>query len=272
MAVEEVNLIPEHVKKLFPRVGKLPEGVVEIYREGVEKFSSDSNVSDECRDKVKQTLCAQGRVSAVDGYFAGSNPFIQAFAKRVLPEGSVLVTRPDLEEVVELAPGFLADNYVDFGVSLVTAGDNYEQNDLVAKRLAGELGKVGKTLKHPQLIYTGALEPVADEESNYGLVFVLTEEGKDEAKSFIVDRDSFKWHYIRDDGLSCAYLYRNSVWCAGNERFDYSYSDGRVVVKTAEGSSQKILELKEAYKQLRRGFLGQADDLVKRIEAAKQKI
>lgn len=179
------------------------------------------------------------KFNGANGELAGSSPFmlVQLENSGLLPTETRLATKEDLETAISLDNSFLKRNYVDFGLALRTAGDFYEPNDLLARRLAEQLKQRGIGLGNGKLIPINALRLQEDSNSGYGLFFDLNEQATKEA---IQDLDAFKWDYRRG-GLSCASLYWRRDWISGLGFLDASLGFGRVVVVSAEETSQNFL-------------------------------
>ncbi len=149
----------------------------------------------------------------------------------MLPQGTRIARREDLEYALSQDNDFLRENYTDFGLALRTAGDSYEPNDLLAKRLANQLEKRDIALKTGKLIPLDALSLIDEENSEYGVVIDL----KEESESSIRDLNDFKWDYAREEGLSHADFYwvRGWLWDSDGGRLAGSDGGGRVVVVSA---------------------------------------
>ena len=208
------------IPKVLETAGILDDSVLDAYNDSIKGFN----------EKARTTL---GKFGKADGELTGSCPFMLVHLANsgLLPAGSRLAIRPDLEKAVSFDSDFLAGRYTDFGLALRTAGDSHAPNDLLAKRLAKQLEQRNIELGKGKLIYFDALTQTQDNDSAYGLVFDL----KDNAKDLIRDIADFKWDYTRQEGLACAYLYDGRYWYSDYEHLGVSNSDGRVVPISAEG-------------------------------------
>ncbi len=199
----------------------LDDSVLDAYNESIKGYN----------EKARESL---GKFSGNNGELAGSSPLmiIQLVNAGLLPQGTRLATRDDLKNAILQDAGFLRGNYTDFGLVLRTAGDSYQNNDLLAKRLANQLKKRDIALGKGKLIPLDVLSLAEDSNSAYGVIIDL----KEEAEKSIKDLADFKWNYTIDEGLACASLYRSRSWDSGSEHLAVSDGLGRVVVVSAEGT------------------------------------
>lgn len=187
---------------------------------------------------VRKTL---ERFTIQYGDLTGSSPFmvVNYANEGLLPEGAKPTGRVELEEAIRRDNTFARGNYVDFGLALVTAGDSYKTNHLLAETLANDFKKRAMPLDSGKLISLSALQIRANKNSAYGLTFHLKDDLQDGA---IWDLQAFKWIYgPRKEGLSSACLSRDRDWYSSDRYLDDSSSDGRVALVSAEGTSQKFL-------------------------------
>ena len=126
-------------------------------------------------------------------------------------------------------------NYVDFGVALTHAGDTYQQNNMLAERLAQQLKHRGIALGNGKLLGFNALTLERDSNSIYGIVYGLNDEV---TQNDILDLNSFKWDYNRE-GLSGAFLGWYRYWYADWD-LEYSSGDGRVVAVSGEATRKNL--------------------------------
>ena len=201
----------------------LDDSVLEEYNESIKGYN----------ERARGSL---GKFDRSDGKLIGSNPLmiIHLVNSKLLPEGTKLATREDLGNAISKDGSFLRGKYADFALALRTAGDFYEPNNLLAKRLAEQLKRRDISLDRGKLIPLDALSLTEDENSAYGLVINL----KDRAKSSIRDLNDFKWDRTRDKGLACALLYMDRYWDSNFEHLAYSSGLGRVVVVSAKGATK----------------------------------
>jgi len=221
------------------------------------------------REKVRQTL---GSFEERDGYLAQSSPYrlvaLQGSDKdSLLQKGNVLVARPRLQIAKQNNPDFMSGFYVDFGLNLV-GETGYPVNPVQAEALAKDLRNVGIVLTTPKLVPYSSLMLDINGESPSGLVFKLSEQGRDSAKHSILNTQDFDWNYMpSSNGLFRAYL--NWLgWVAGVDGLADSYGDGRVVVETTGEAMQKNFkglerEATELFDRQRQ----ERDSLISRLKA-----
>ncbi len=213
----------------------LPEGTVRILDDSVlERYNSSIQTYNQ---KARETL---GQFNKANGELTGFSPLmaIQLIDSNMLPAGTSLATRNNLEKAASKNNSFLKGNYTGFGLALRTKGDSYKPNNLLAKRLAEQLKKRDIALGTGKLIPLDVLSLSDYKNSAYGVVLDL----KEEAESSIRDLNDFKWDFIRDEGFSRARFGGDRYWDSCNVRLADSYSSGRVVVFSAEGTAQNFLE------------------------------
>ena len=248
--MEKVILTPR--KLVLPEATTLDSNLLETYNESLGEYN----------EKGRQSLKI---FSNKNGDLAESNCFAPLKLKEFLPKGTRLATMADLGRATEINPKFLNGFYSDTGLVLRTAGDSYENNDLLAKGLAKQLKKRGMSLRegNPKIIYFAALNLKEDKDSAYGLVYELSEEAEEGKNIFnapeltrnyqfktmdergvpIEDSNGNRTLYTSEEGLSRFYLNRNSIVYSGDRDLAYSNDSGRVVAVSPEGT-QKIKEKK----------------------------
>ena len=205
---------------------------------------------DGLRKRVESTL---GKFeSGTDDKLAQSSPYRLVLLQEIIPKERVLVARPRLEVAKQNNPDFMSGFYVDCGLNLVSGEEGYQVNSIPTKALAKDLTSIGFNLTNPKLISINALTYEVNEKSPSGLVFRLSEQGKDNARALILNTLDFKWDYLPSrTGLFGAYLYRNGHWRALDEDLAYSYDGGRVVVETTgEASALEFDVLKRQSEEL----------------------
>ncbi len=202
----------------------LDDSVLPAYKESIKQYNSE-----EARESL-------GKFSRSRDELTGSSPLmiIQLVNSGLLPEGTRLATREDLENAISNDDDFLREYYTDFALALRTAGDSYGPNDLLAKRLAKQLKQRGMALKDGKLIPLNALSLIEDKNSAYGLVADL----KEGAESSIRELSDYEWDYTRDEGLACAVFYWYRDWYSAGGLLAVSGGLGRVVVVSAEGTQK----------------------------------
>lgn len=132
---------------------------------------------------------------------------------------------------------------IDFGLNLVSGENGYKVNPVQADILAKDLTQVGINLTNPKLVPYSILRCQADPNSPSGLVFKLSEEGKDRAKEpikltkeekdktagAILNTNDFNWSFSPSvNGLFRAYLNRNGNWNANDDNLANSNDNGRI--------------------------------------------
>jgi len=184
--------------------------VARVLDDAVLPAYNDSVKSAYNSDKARAIL---SKFEKANGELIGSSPFMLVHLQDsgLLPEGSRIATRQDLETALKFDPKIFSGNYIDFGLALRTAGDSYSPNDLLAKNFAGELTKRGIKLKKGKLIPILALTLREDLNSEYGLVFDLKEDIKE-----LEDLAQFGWSYEKQDGLARACLAWGGYWGSGS--------------------------------------------------------
>ena len=189
-------------------------------------------------DKAREVLSKFG---AQNGELTNSNPFmLVALQNSGLLDGARIATRQDLETASRISPHIFSGNYIDFGLSLRTPRDSYRPNDLLAETLGKELKQRRIKLGNGKLIPISALRLRENSDSEYGLVFDLSEDAEGLENLF-----QFKWDYMREQGLAGAYLDWGG-WGSDSGGLAGSGGDGRVVVVSDESApSQRSDEQKE---------------------------
>lgn len=232
----------------------LDDSVLDAYNKSIRFYSKNA----------KETL---GKFDKADGELTNSNPFmlVHLLNSGLLPDKTRLATREDLEKIIHFDSNgsFLGGRYADFGLALRTAGDSYQNNDLLAKRLANQLEERAIKLDKGKLIPFSVLKNQESKDSAYGLVFDLSEQVD---KNIIQDLVQFKWDNERDEGLASAYLYWDAGWISYDGRLGYSDGDGRVVIISGEASAQKILD--EEINKIKKETEAQINEYRKREQEA----
>lgn len=189
--------------------------------------------------RAQQTL---GKYAVVDGDLAGSSPLMQIHLLNsgVLPKGTRLATRQDLQTAVanDETGQFMSGRYNDFGIALRSAGDSYEPNTMIAKRLAKQLKERDISFKNGVLIPLAVLKDSDDPNEPYGVTLDFNDNATHDT---IRPLGEYIWNWTRDGGLACADLCSRG-WGSNIERLGWSGDSGRVVVVRAAGTPRKILE------------------------------
>jgi len=184
----------------------LDDSVLNAYNDSV-KLAYNS-------DKARGVL---SRFKKAGGELTGSSPFMDVHLQN---SGLILgriATRQDLETALRKGLN-LSGNYVDFGLALMTEGDSYHPNDLLARILAKQLKDRGVKLGKGKFIPFSALRLQERADSEYGLVFYLTENAE------VEDLSKQKWDYTRDNGLAGAFLSGDGRWDSGCDVFAGSFA------------------------------------------------
>jgi len=161
--MQRITLMPKEVT--FPELSTLEFGIIETYNEAIKSYN----------EKARNSL---NIFSNKNGELAESNCFAPIVLRQYLPKNSRLATMVDLGRATEINPSFLKGFYSDTGLTLRTNGDSHSPNDLLAKKLTKELKSRGINLKNPKVIYFDALDLKQDNNSDYGLVYILNERAK----------------------------------------------------------------------------------------------
>jgi len=203
------------------------------------------------KEKVRQTL---GEFMSRDGFLVQSSPYRLVGLQGILPKGKVLAARPRLQIARENSPEFMAEFYVDCGLNLVYSESGYKVNQVQAEALAGDLRKIGIRIntKVPKLVPYNILTQGVSKKSPSGLIFKLSEEGRDTAKNLVLNTLDFKWKFIpSSSGLFRAYLNSYGGWVASGVVLANSAEYGGVVVETTgEAVSAEFESLKIAANSL----------------------
>jgi hypothetical protein len=218
-------------------------------------------VFDEYQARVKADYDNNSALTVLsyDDVVKGSNPFAVALVNDiVMQEGLRTATPADLERVLKADSLNLRGFYEDSALALRSEED---PNEYLAKNLAEQV-RARQILKYPVIIPLNRLELVKDSDSDYGLGFRLREDveiihapvlnqGLGNFSSEDIDEktglpkksgNGNRTLYTRESGLSRLFLSRGLGLDSASENLAYSYSDGRVVVVSAEGTSQKTIK------------------------------
>ena len=211
------------------------------YLEKVKSILGDIK-SEELKRRVENTLGSFE--SGADGKLAQSSPYKLVVLQEILPKGKVIAFRPRLQIAKKGDPNFMNGFYVDFGLNLVSSSEDYKVNQIPSEALASDLKQTGIDLKDAKLIPYWALTKEVVEGSSTGLVFRLSNEGKDIAKDIILNTSDFEWNYQpSNSGLFRAYLNSSGNWYASDGNLADSDDCGRVVVETTGEASASQFEV-----------------------------
>lgn len=214
------------VPKMLERARVLDDSVLSAYNESV---TSKYDL------KAQETL---KKFSSANGELAGSNiPMLIHLQEYGLLGGARLATRSDIEKALSFGLD-LFGNYVDFGVALRGENVSYAPNRTSATNLVSQLKQRGIKLGNGKLIPLSVLTQREDASSGYGLTLCLKD---DVSMDSIQELADFKWDYTTKEGIARAYLSVGGYWFSNFGGLANSDDFGRVVVVSAEGTSQNFL-------------------------------
>ena len=210
------------IPKVLEKARVLDDSVLARYKESVKSAYNS--------DKAREVLSKFG---AQNGELTNSNSFmLVALQNSGLLDGARIATRQDLETALKFGLD-ISGNYIDFGLSLRTPRDSYKPNDLLAETLGKELKQRRIKLGNGKLIPISALRLRENSDSEYGLVFDLSEDAEGLENLF-----QFKWDYMREQGLARAGLGGDGGWYSYYEGLAGSGDGGRVVVVSDDASGE----------------------------------
>lgn len=270
--MEKVTLTPREL--VLPEVGTLEADILGAYQERIKSYG----------EKARKTLDV---LSGKKSDLKGSNCFAPIILRDLLPTGTRLATMADLGRATEINPRFLNGLYADTGLVLRTANDSYEPNAFLAGSLTRQFQDRGINLESPKVVYFDALELGETFDSDYGLVFNLSERAKvgenifdapeltegfsfktmDERGIPIKDEEGNRTLYVKRDGLSRFYLGGNSGVDSDGGVLAYSGVNGRVVVVSAEGTRADFNGYLANLKRVRDEQISQVQERYAKAEA-----
>lgn len=233
-----IRLIPREVREAdWPEARFLSDDEQARYEEAVKTFNSE---------RARKTLTVSRN---------GSNLFKVILLNQM---GILTLTLPELDNILEQDSGFLKGFYADGPeVILRSENDTYDPNDPLARCLSKAIKIRNK--QFPYIIK--GLKLVEDKEFSYGLgLYPADNFDILKAQDFVHSNNQRKFSrinpdysiefddkgtrtlYTKQDGVSRLCLDRGSYLLSGCNYLAGSNSVGRVVVKSAEGASQKALE------------------------------
>ena len=193
-----------------------------------------------------------------NGVVKGSNVFAVVLANQLdimKEQGLKTANQSDLEKILKTKALTLNGQYEDSGLCLRSEGD---PNEYLAQHLMTQLKARGK-VKLPVILNLNDLELIKDSNSNYGLAFKLKKDAKsiyapqldnknhnkkfsqtDENGLPIFNKDGSRILYAANSGLSRVYLISDFDLYSRNGDLADSLEYGRVVVVSAEGTSQGL--------------------------------
>ncbi|MBI4158949.1 hypothetical protein HY500_01675 [Candidatus Woesearchaeota archaeon] len=209
---------------IYRKIEVLDDSQLQAYQESLQSLD----------EEVAQRLRG---LEGDNGYLSFSTPFrlVHLLNSGLLPAGTRLAERLDLEIAIAEDPKFVEGKWVEFGIALKTAGDSYAPNDIPARVLAEELKSRGISLGSGKLIPYNVLRNVGSQDSDYRMVLNLSDQFKN---SSVRDLSDFRWDYTRKEGMARAFLYRGRGWGCDNWDLGNSYSSGRVVVVGGEATEK----------------------------------
>ena len=211
------------IPKVLEKARVLDDSVLARYNESVKSAYNS--------DKAREVLSKFGKQG---GELTDSNPFmLVALQNSGLLDGARIATRQDLETASRISPNIFSGNFIDFGLALRTPRDSYKPNDLLAETLGKELKQRRIKLGNGKLIPISALRLRENSDSEYGLVFDLSEDAEGLENLF-----QFKWDYMREQGLARAGLGGDGGWYSYYEGLAGSGDGGRVVVVSDDASGE----------------------------------
>ncbi len=189
----------------------------------------------------------------------GSNPFAVVLANQILrQEGLRTATQADLEKALRIGWN-LRGTYEDTGLVLRTKEDkDNPKNTPLAKDISSQLMARGIKFspKNPVMVPLTGLE-LANADNDYRLTFILREDAEAYEAPILTKEGKFNSEdidektglprqvkggdrciYARNSGLSGLCLGGGLVLSSSDGGLGGSYEDGRVVVVSAEGTSQ----------------------------------
>lgn len=238
MASDKVQLTIPQQKAVYAHLDG--GSYLQRYSEEVERITS--GISDP--DKKQSARQALKLFEVSQGKLIQSSPYMLSVLNSLLPVEKTLVDRVGLQAARKADSGFMSGDYVDIGLNAVPENVGNRVNAVQANVLETSLKQAGVSLKDPRLVPYHILKLGVNLESPCGLVFELSEKGKDTAKDFVLHTDDFSWIYKpqeSENGLFRAFLDCDGSWDCYGRGLGGSDRGGGVVVESAEGTSQKVL-------------------------------
>lgn len=193
-----------------------------------------------------------------DGVVKGSNPFAVVLVGSIVgQDGLRVATQADLERAIKCDALPLRGQYEDTGLVLRSEG---EPNSYLARHLMQQIRARNSKAEMPSVIPLSGLELVTDQNSPHGLAFKLKDNAAITYGASVLSKDGAftsedvdetiglptkigqgdRNLYTRNSGLSRLYLCRSLDLDSRYDNLALSNGLGRVVVVSAEGTSQKI--------------------------------
>lgn len=197
-------------------------------------------------------------LSYKDGVVKGSNPFAVALVNQIVQEAGLrTATQADLERILRADALPLRGHYED---SALVLRSEAEPNSYLARNLYEQIKERNKKQKLPVMIPLAGLELENDQNSSYGLAFNLKEDAEIIYAPILNKEGNFSSEdvdektglptktgagnrilYTRDSGLSGLYLDGDLDLGSRDDGLADSSGNGRVVLVSAGGASEKIL-------------------------------
>jgi len=274
----QVNLPVKESKALI----EIPEFIPQV---GFLGGKEGKEINEEIQAKYKKFSALQKSFYS-KGIVKGSNPFyVVAVNEIIRSKGLRTATQADLERVLKTETLDLRGYYED---SALILRNEDKPNAYLERDLTRQIKeKIGKDRKIPIMIPFSGLELRADQDSEHGLAFNLTDDSeiiyapqlsrKNNYKKFsetndkglpIFSKDGNRTIYTRDSGLSWLFLYSNLV-VDSFVGLDASDAHGRVVVVNGEATATEKLKY-DLMERINREHQAQLDELnSKKAEAEK---
>lgn len=218
------------------------------------------------KERVKATLGSFEKGN--DGKLAQSSPFRLITLQQLLPQGKILVARPALQAVKQNNSEFMSRYYVECGLNLVPPdqSNDYQTNSFLARELTDDLREAGVDLSVAKLIPYSILTHGVNADSPTGLVFKLSEQGRNTAKQAVLNTSDFQWNYSPSSrGLFRACLGADGSWNGDGSMVD-SNAYGRVVVETtSEAGSRELETLRKQAESMYQRQREEKESLAKRL-------
>jgi len=279
MAIKSAPMILRNV----PRVRTLAaKEVLPAYKEEAEKYIRDT--PEDYRDRVRGSLDVLNENS--EGDLTGSNAFANILLQKVLPKTLRLATMADIGSALteNSEQEFSRGCYADTGVCFRAKANVSQSTEPLADRLERQLKKRNIILPTPQVIYSLGLSLRRNSNSEFGLVYDLTDSAE------IIDAPELvsngKFNRFSDKGIPILDVKgkRTSYPTSGSRLSRFGLDDdgnagsgwgnllssndsGRVVVVDAEGVAPAEIDTKRYISEIET----KANEEVRRVEAIRNR-
>jgi len=179
------------------------------------------------KQRAERALLHPERFFTEGGRFYGASPFMLPLLHQAtsLP----IIDRPGFEIALANNPDYAKEVLVDCGLNLAS---RQGPNPYEAEVLADELNRVGIDLAEPRLVPPDCLKVVPDANAEHGLVFKLSEQGRDTAKQRVLNTNDFHWDFTGNQkGLLGAFRSVVGYWTCGSRVRVKSHGSWRVCAK-----------------------------------------